>query len=197
MPKIVDHDERRSEIADAATKVVVRVGFDRLTMREIASEVGCTHGALARYFPTKQSLLTAAFVRLCERANERILARVEGVRGLEALRRMCEEVLPFGEIGPLYSRVVLSFWAHGSQDDEVRAVHHLNNMRWRDMFRRFLTEAREDGELAGDIDIETAVGEVAARNAGWQMISVLQPEVAGDSRMARGLDALIREFRAG
>jgi hypothetical protein len=108
---------------------------------------------------------------------------------------MCAEILPFGEAGPLHARLVISFWDHASQDDEVRAIHRVNNMHWRDMFRRFLIEARDDGELADDVDIETAVGEVASRNAGWQMISVLLPEVAGDGRIARGLDALLDGFR--
>ncbi|GAA4357906.1 TetR/AcrR family transcriptional regulator [Microbacterium rhizosphaerae] len=195
MPKIVDHDERRTHIADAAMKVIIRVGFDRVTMREIATEAGYAHGAIARYFPDKKSLLTAAFLRSYQITNDRITERTRGVRGLHGLRQMCEEILPFGEAGPLHARLVISFWDHASQDDEVRAIHRVNNMRWRDMFRRFLIEAREDGELADDVDIDTAVGEVASRNAGWQMISVLLPDVAGDGRIARGLDALLDGFR--
>lgn len=195
MPKIVDHEERRNHIADATTQVIIRVGFDRLTMREIATEAGYAHGAIARYFPHKQSLLTASFLRLYTLANDRIHAGIEGVRGLAALERMCREILPYSPNGPLYARVVVSFWDHASQDDEVSRIHHDNNMHWRDLFRRFLTEARTDGELADHVDIETAVNEIAARNAGWQMISVLMPDAAGDGRLNDGLEALIATFR--
>ncbi|PRB07683.1 TetR/AcrR family transcriptional regulator [Microbacterium sp. MYb64] len=195
MPKIVDHDERRDHIADAATKVIAREGFERLTMRQIAAEAGYTHGAIARYFPTKESLLTASFVRLHVQANGRILTEVAGKRGLDALEQMCREILPFGDLGPKYARVVIAFWDHASQDTRVTQIHRENNQRWRDQFRRFLVEAREDGELADHVDIDTAVGEVASRNAGWQMVSVLLPEVAGDERIEAGLQALLGELR--
>ncbi|GAA4478038.1 TetR/AcrR family transcriptional regulator [Microbacterium panaciterrae] len=195
MPKIVDHNERREHIADAATKVIIRDGFDRLTMRQIAAEAGYSHGAIARYFPTKESLLTASFLRLYTQANGRILAGVAGRRGLDALERMCREVLPFGELGPKYARVVIAFWDHASQDATVAAIHRENNQHWRDQFRRFLLEAREDGELATHIDVDTAAGEVASRNAGWQMVSVLLPESAGDERIESGLQALLADLR--
>ncbi|MBO0980126.1 TetR/AcrR family transcriptional regulator [Microbacterium sp. SD291] len=195
MPKIVDHDERRDHIADAAVQVIIRVGFDNLTMREIATEAGYAHGAIARYFPNKQSLLTAAFLRLYTQANDRIHAGVEDVRGLEALERMCREILPYSPYGALYARVVISFWDHASQDDEVSRIHRANNMLWRDLFRRFLTEAQEDGELGEHVDIETAVNEIASRNAGWQMIAVLLPDVAGDGRLNDGLAALMGSLR--
>lgn len=195
MPKIVDHEERRTHIADAATQVIIRVGFDNLTMREIATEAGYAHGAIARYFPDKRSVLTAAFLRLYSLANDRIHARIEGVRGLEALELMCREILPYSPNGPLYAKVVIAFWDHASQDDEVTRIHRVNNLHWRDLFRRCLIEAREDGELADGIDIETAVNEIASRNAGWQMISVLMPDSAGDGRLNDGLDSLLSTLR--
>jgi AcrR family transcriptional regulator len=196
MPKIVDHEERRAHIADAATRVIIRVGFDNLTMREIATEAGYAHGAIARYFPDKRSLLTASFLRLHASANARIHAETDGVRGLVALERACREILPFSPDGPPFARVVIAFWDHASQDDDISRLHKANNMHWRDLFRRFLTEAREDGELADHVDIETAVGEVASRNAGWQMVAVLLPDAAGDGRLNDGLQALISGFRA-
>lgn len=195
MPKIVDHDERRDHIADAAVQVIIRVGFDNLTMREIATEAGYAHGAIARYFPNKQSLLTAAFLRLYTQANDRIHAQIEDVRGLAALEGMCREILPYSPNGALYARVVISFWDHASQDDQVSRIHRANNMHWRDLFRRFLTEAREDGELADHVDIETAVNEIASRNAGWQMIAVLLPDMAGDGRLNDALAAVMATLR--
>ncbi|GAA2463820.1 TetR/AcrR family transcriptional regulator [Agromyces soli] len=196
MPKIVDHDERRAHIVEALMRLIVRDGFERATMREIAAEAGYAHGAIARYFPDKQSVLTAAFQRLHTQANDRILAGVEGLRGLAALREMCLEILPFGEAGPRYAKVVLAFWDHAAQDREIWEIHREHNLRWRQLMHRFLGEARDDGELAEGIDIATAVNEVSARNAGWQMIAVLMPDEAGDAHLDQGLDALLDRFRA-
>lgn len=195
MPKIVDHDERRDHIADAATNVIIRVGFERLTMREIATEAGYAHGAIARYFPDRKSVLTASFLRLYDRANDRIHAKIDGVRGLAALELACREILPYNPDGPSYARVVIAFWDHAAQDAEVRRIHHEHNMHWRDLFRRCLLEARDDGELAEHIDIDAAVGEIASRNAGWQMIAALLPDVAGDGRLDEGIAGLLAWLR--
>ncbi|WP_101846977.1 TetR/AcrR family transcriptional regulator [Zhihengliuella sp. ISTPL4] len=195
MPKIVDHEERRVHIADAAIKVIIRVGFDSLTMREIATEAGYAHGAIARYFPDKRSVLTAAFLRLYTQANDRIERQIQGVRGLAALERICREILPYSPSGPLWAKVVIAFWDHASQDEEVTRIHRVNNLHWRELFRRSLVEAQEDGELAAGVDIDTAVNEIASRNAGWQMISVLMPDSAGDGRLDDALAALLATLR--
>lgn len=161
-----------------------------------AAEAGYAHGAIVRYFPNKNSLLTASFLSLYNQANARIAAELPGLRGLSGLARICREILPFGEVGPLYARVVISFWDHASQNESLVEIHRENNGRWRDLFRMFLTEAREDGELAEHVDIEAAVNQVAAHNAGWQMASVLMPESAGDDNIQRALDTLIQGLRA-
>lgn len=195
MPKIVDHDERRAHIVQAVTQIIIRDGFDRVTMREIAAEAGYAHGAIARYFPDKKSLLTAAFLHVFQRSHEQILERVEGIRGLAALRIMAQVLLPFDHSGAERSRVVLSFWDRAAQDEELWQIHHENIVVRRAMIRRFLTEAEEDGELAAGLDIEVAMEEVAARNAGWQMLAVLVPEAVSDEKLEGGLDALIDSFR--
>lgn len=50
MPKIVDHDQRRRELAEAAWKVITEVGIDGATTREIARASGYSTGVLAHYF---------------------------------------------------------------------------------------------------------------------------------------------------
>jgi len=51
--------ERKAEILAAARVVFVRRGFERATMQEIADEVGLSAGALYRYFPGKEALITS------------------------------------------------------------------------------------------------------------------------------------------
>ena len=195
MPKIVDHDERRAHIVEAVTQIIIRDGFDRVTMREIADEAGYAHGAIARYFPDKKSLLTAAFLEVFQKSHEHTLHRTQGVRGLEALRQMFLELMPLESDGPQRSRVVLSFWDRAAQDSELWEIHHENITRRRSLIRRFLTEAREDSELAPHIDIENAVNRVSAHNAGWQMMAVLVPEAATDTSIIASIDSIIAELQ--
>ena len=57
LPKIVDHEVRRQELVEAAWRVINRIGLERTTIREIATESGCSTGALAHYFRTKDDIL--------------------------------------------------------------------------------------------------------------------------------------------
>lgn len=195
MPKIVDHDERKQHIAEAVVQVIARVGFDRMTMRELAAELGYAHGAVVRYFPNKQALLTASFLNLYNRADERIRCAVEGRRGFDALEAMCREILPLGTNGRMAARVVLAFWARASQDDEILAVHFENNKRWRELMHTCLLQAREDGMIREDIDIDIATAELAARNAGWQMQACLMADVTPDAVIEEALMRHIDSLR--
>jgi len=74
MPKIVDHTERKTYIAEATWRVIMTQGMKGATVRKIASEAGLSLGALRHYFSTQQELLNFAMNLVKERANARIHA---------------------------------------------------------------------------------------------------------------------------
>ena len=53
--------ERRQQIVDAAKEVLLTQGITGLVLRDIAVQLGITHGNLQYYFPTKEDLLVAIF----------------------------------------------------------------------------------------------------------------------------------------
>ena len=57
MPRVVDVEERRQELTDAAARLIARAGIGAATMREVAAEAGLTTGALTHYFADKRELL--------------------------------------------------------------------------------------------------------------------------------------------
>jgi len=73
MPKIVDHAQRRDEIALVACRVVADHGFDRASMVRIARGAGYTTGMLAHYFDTKQDIIIAALRLILRRIDERLI----------------------------------------------------------------------------------------------------------------------------
>lgn len=187
---------RRDEIAAAAWNVIARDGFDRLTTRNIAAEAGSTHSAFARYFPDKESLLTAAFQRTRLVADRAIDELTAGKRGLEALRSMCLAILPLGEEGTRHARVALAFWNHAAQNEPFWRTQREHARAWRARILAFLEQAELDGELAPGTDLVTASDEVAAANMGWQTIRLLMPEFATDERMRAALDSLLASLAA-
>jgi AcrR family transcriptional regulator len=92
MPKVVDHEARRRELAAAVWRVVSSRGPQAVTIRDVAAEAGWSSGALRHYFPTKEELQVFAFRLAGERAAARIRAR-EGAR----LEQLLEEALPLDD----------------------------------------------------------------------------------------------------
>ena len=88
MPRVVNHDERREEIAEAAWKVIEREGLARADLRKIAREVGYTTGVITHYFRDKRELMFFAFGLLVDRSMAR-MSRASAEAGLmEALAQV-------------------------------------------------------------------------------------------------------------
>jgi len=75
MPKVVDHMERKTHIAEAAWRVILKQGMKGATVRNIADEAGLSLGALRHYFSTQHELLAFAM----NLVKERVKARVDAI----------------------------------------------------------------------------------------------------------------------
>jgi AcrR family transcriptional regulator len=95
MPKIVDHEARRAELAAAVWRLASREGLGAVTLRGVAAEAGWSTGALAHYFADKEELLVFAFETVADRVGRRIVRAAEHARDpLELLRAQLVEGLP-------------------------------------------------------------------------------------------------------
>lgn len=98
MPRIVDHDQRRAELAEAAVRVILREGLDGVTVRGVAAEAGFSTGALRHYFANQKALqeyvITTVTHRLRDQAMPRIQRPRSGEPPAEVVALMIEELLP-------------------------------------------------------------------------------------------------------
>ena len=99
VPKVVDHVERRKQIARALWAVVARAGFEAASARAIAAEGGWSLGALRHYFDSQDELVEFAAWELIDGAG----ARVETIYatmppGRTRCLRALEQLLPLDEI---------------------------------------------------------------------------------------------------
>jgi len=82
MPKIVDHEKRRAEIAKALWRVIQREGITGVSIRVVAAEAGYPKATVTYYFKTQADLLTYAMeesLRVSQEKITRILAQSPGV----------------------------------------------------------------------------------------------------------------------
>jgi AcrR family transcriptional regulator len=69
MPKLVDPDQRRSELALAVWTVIRRDGLQRASVRNVAREAGLSMGSLRHYFGSQSELLCFAMQLVGDRAR--------------------------------------------------------------------------------------------------------------------------------
>jgi AcrR family transcriptional regulator len=81
VPKRVDHEQRRRQIADALLRTAATRGLHATGMREVAAEAGVSLRLVQYYFGTKEELLLAAMQHLAARFGERAMARVRQASG--------------------------------------------------------------------------------------------------------------------
>lgn len=60
MPKIIDHDAYRKELARKAAEIFTRHGYSALGIRQIAEELGISKSLLYHYFGGKDDLFAAS-----------------------------------------------------------------------------------------------------------------------------------------
>ena len=148
---MVNHEERREEIAEAAWRVIEREGPVGADLREIAREAGYTTGVITHYFRDKRELMTFAFGLLVDRSTAR-MARASAEAGLmEALA----QVLPLDEERRREATVWLALVSASLTDPQLAEGLRLRYQQAREamlpVFRMTLEEVRgEDPEDIGD-----------------------------------------------
>ncbi len=140
MPRIVDHDQRRDEIALIACRVVAQHGFEQATIVRIARAAGCTTGMIAHYFETKQDIIVAALRLILRRIEER-LAHADGAADLLTL---LSEALPIDATRYTECAVWMAFWGQVPADKRLKRVNGWLHREYLRLFERCL--ARGWGE---------------------------------------------------
>lgn len=98
MPKVVDHEARRAEIAQAMWRVIAREGVAGASARSIAAEAGWSLGAVRHYFSTQAGLYRFAAEQMMVTTTARIVETLgRKPPGVARCQAVLEQLLPFDE----------------------------------------------------------------------------------------------------
>ena len=136
MPKIVDHEQRRSEIALVACRVVAQYGFDQATIVRIAREAGYTTGMVAHYFDTKQEIIIAALRLILRRIEERLEPKTTGAAA--DLLALLSEALPLDETRYTECAFWIAFWGQVPADRRLKTINSWVHREYLRLFERCL-----------------------------------------------------------
>ena len=139
MPKIVDHAQRRDEIALVACRVVAEHGFDQASMVRIAREAGYTTGMLAHYFDSKQDIIIAALRLILRRIEERLL-RPATAGAPPDLLTLLTEALPVDAHRRIECAFWITFWGQVSADRRLKRINAWVHREYLRLFERCLAQ---------------------------------------------------------
>ena len=117
MPRIVDHDQRRRQLTDAAAVLVATQGRSALTVRNVAAAVGCSTKVVSHYFADMAELLHATHATAAARAR----ARVDAVRAADAsdIQGFIEALLPLDDVRRGDWRIWFAFWSEALSSERL------------------------------------------------------------------------------
>lgn len=141
MPKIVDGDLRRQELAAAAARLIARGGLEAATMRDIATEAGLTTGSVTHYFADKRELLLFTLAESLQHRRGRRGA-VASAGAQAALRSALEGALPIDADRHRHWMVTIAFCALAAGDEEMARVQRL---AYREFRNNVTTQLRRCG----------------------------------------------------
>jgi TetR/AcrR family transcriptional repressor of bet genes len=150
MPKIVDHEERRQEIARATVDLISEKGIDSLKLTDIADALGCTTGVVTHYFNSKEEILIDA-ARL---ANQNLVDR-SGARfeiDPDDFLGAAIEALPLDQHRLTEWRTWLSFWGEAVTDSELGMEIQSQFSAWTSSTERIIEDGIKRGVLRNDLN---------------------------------------------
>ena len=122
MPKRVDHQQRRRQIANALWRLVSAHGFNSVSLRQVATEAGVSMGLVQHYFESREQMLLFALDDVGERAREQIEARLAAQSEASpraTARAMLTQVLPLDEQRRRDGHALFAFLAEGGREGIV------------------------------------------------------------------------------
>lgn len=195
MPKVVNHDERRAELAAAVWRLASRDGLEAVTLRGVSAEAGWSTGALNHYFGDKESLLLFAFQITADRVGRRLAAAAEAVsEPIELVRTMLTCGLPLDAERRAEVRVWFAFLGLALTRPVLARAQRDAYRTWREMVSRALAEAQERGQLDSALDPEREAAGLVALVDGLAVQATFEPRALGRARQLELVDERLAQL---
>jgi len=178
MPRVVDKQERRSLLIQAALSVFAEHGYHGATMQQVAERAGMSKGGLYEYFPSKDELLLGTAEAVINELFEESMQRLERSKGPLRLRvtRHAEYLLGQIEGWAELSRSMRQVWAElGDGDDPLGRLISDQYRRSADQLQELFDRAVV-AEGLDDFPTRPAVLTIMALIDGLLIQAVIAPE---------------------
>ncbi|MGV9308482.1 TetR/AcrR family transcriptional regulator [Nonomuraea sp. NPDC003727] len=185
MPRQVDHDQRRRQIAEAVWRLATRGGLEDVTLRQVATEAGVSARLLQYYFGTRDQLLLGALEILNDdaeqRARERLamLGEAPGTRTI--VRGVLLELLPLDEERRNRHLVYAAYFVRFLTDPALAKVARDAPRAVENLVSGLIGQGQEAGQVPREIDAAAEAAFLVAGAYGIQPSVLLGQQSAADA----------------
>lgn len=133
MPKVIDVEQRRADIADAVLRLAARDGLPAVSLRSVAAESGLNIGSVRHYFDGQRDLMRFAMRSTIDRVSARLERRRASLRPLseltpdEAAAQLTDflaELLPLDAPRRAEATVLVEFLVAARVDTDLTELAH-------------------------------------------------------------------------
>ena len=160
MPRQVDHDARRLEIAEIAAALIARHGPEGASLRALAAAAGWSTTAVTHYFANKRELLQHAYRAATGHAAIRVAA--VSPRASDRLRAYCEAVMPLDDERRQDCQTWLAFMGAAVGDPVLAAMQRRRVAGFRELLVATIAAEQADGCLKPELDASSEARELLA-----------------------------------
>lgn len=152
MPRIVDHDQRRRVLADAARSVVVCEGVDALTIAKVAARTGYSTGVVNHYFANKRQMLLFTYTATVAKARARLESKLR--QSPLDLDGCLLAFLPISEEQRHEWLLWFAFWGMAITDNELAVAQREALAGAQELFRSVFSGRVRSGLLPAGLDCD-------------------------------------------
>ncbi|MET8002783.1 TetR/AcrR family transcriptional regulator [Nonomuraea glycinis] len=185
MPRQVDHDQRRRQIAEAVWRLATRGGLEDVTLRQVAAEAGVSARLLQYYFGTRDELLLGALEILNDDAEQRArerLAKLGEAPGMHAIvRGVLFELLPLDEERRSRHLVYAAYFVRFLAESALAKVARDAPRALESLVAGLLVQGQESGQVPLDINAAAEAAFLVAGAEGMQSSVLLRQRSAEDA----------------
>jgi AcrR family transcriptional regulator len=177
-------EQRQASLVQAAVRLAAEHSPAQVTTADLAQAVGISQGAVFRHFASKEDLWLAAL----DWASERLLGEVDAAAAgaphpLAALQAVFQAHVAFVIRHPGVPRLIFQELQHAA-DTPLKARVRGLMQGYRALVTGLLAQAREQGQLRPEADLEAATVLFIGSVQGLVMQALVSGQVAGMALLA-------------
>lgn len=180
----------RTQIVKAALEICARGGFAALTVQAVADRTGLSKSGVFSRIGSLEALQMAVVREFGLRLNNVFAPDTGQLRGLVRLQLVARRWISWLTTDPAALGYLFAATAVDSGETSNAVLHTIQEevARIRQLFRKAVIEAVEDGELTPEADVDQLTWEISSLGLGALHGRFLNDEKAGD----RARSALLR-----